>query len=92
MNLIDWLNAGWLTEHQASKQEVTDLLGVAKRDLKDCRADNLSPDWQLAIAYNAALQCATIALAVSRYRASREVHHYRTLQACSTQLVTTFQQ
>ena len=81
MSLIDWLNAGWLTEHQTSKQEVSDLLRVADRDLKDCLADNLSSDWQMAIAYNAALQCATIALAASGYRAGREAHHYPTLQS-----------
>ncbi len=31
------------------------------------------PDWRFAIAYNAALQAATAALAASGYRASREI-------------------
>ena len=31
------------------------------------------PDWRFAIAYNAALQAATAALATSGYRASREI-------------------
>ncbi len=41
----------------------------------------MSPDWQLAIAYNAALQIAVAALAVSGYRASRESHHFRAIQS-----------
>jgi hypothetical protein len=41
----------------------------------------LSEDWQLAIAYNAALQCAIAALAACGYRVSREAHHYRAIQS-----------
>lgn len=41
----------------------------------------LSSDWQLNIAYNAALQAATAALAASGYRAVRESHHYRIIQS-----------
>lgn len=33
------------------------------------------------IAYNAALQAATAALAASGYRASRDQHHYRVIQS-----------
>jgi hypothetical protein len=41
----------------------------------------LSPDWRLAIAYNSALQSATVALAAVGYRAARGSHHYRTIQS-----------
>jgi len=54
MSLQNWLNNGWLTEHRTSLQEITALLGVADRDLTDCKTSGLSPDWQLNIAYNAA--------------------------------------
>jgi hypothetical protein len=37
----------------------------------------------LNIAYNAALQSATAALAASGYRVSREAHHYRVIQSLS---------
>ena len=43
----------------------------------------MSDDWRLAIAYNAALQCATAALAASGYRASREAHHFRIIHSLS---------
>ena len=54
---------------------------MADRDLAQCRTPNLSPDWQLNIAYNAALQVATAALAATGYRAAREAHHYRVIQS-----------
>ncbi len=38
-------------------------------------------DWRLHIAYNAALQLATAALAACGYRATRESHHYRVIQS-----------
>lgn len=41
----------------------------------------MSEDWQLAIAYNAALQLAVVALAASGYRATRDAHHYRVIQS-----------
>lgn len=81
MSLQDWLKSRWLIEHETSRQEIADLLGVADRDLVQCRTPNLSSDWQLNIAYNAALQAATAALAAAGYRAVREAHHYRVIQS-----------
>jgi hypothetical protein len=79
--LSDWLKNGWLIKHATSRQEIADLLGVADRDLADCRIARLSPDWKLNIAYNAALQSATAALAASGFRPSRDAHHYRVIQS-----------
>jgi len=81
MSLKSWRDNGWLVEHQTSQQEIADLLKVADRDLTDCESPGLSPDWQLSIAYNAALQTATVALAACGYRASRDAHHYRIVQS-----------
>ncbi len=81
MSLRSWAQNGWLIEHKTSAEEIADLLRVAKRDLEDCRSPGLSADWQLGIAYNAALQAATAALAASGYRASREGQHYRVIQS-----------
>jgi hypothetical protein len=81
MSLKNWRDNGWLVEHKTSAQEITDLLAVSERDLKDSSAPGISPDWQLAIAYNAALQAATAALFASGYRAGREAHHYRIIQS-----------
>jgi hypothetical protein len=81
VSLQSWQKNGWLTAHKTSKREISDLLGVADRDLADCQAKGLSPDWKLTIAYNAALQLATAALAVAGYRAARDSHHYRVIQS-----------
>ncbi|NQT37554.1 MAG: hypothetical protein HQ581_08700 [Planctomycetes bacterium] len=80
MTLKDWLNNRWLMEHEPSRQEIADLLGVIDRDLADCRTPRLSADWKLTIAYNAAMRVATAALAVAGYRASRDAHHFRAIQ------------
>lgn len=81
MSLKDWLNKGWVVNHKTSSEEIADLFGVADRDLEDCKAEGLSPHWKLAIAYNAALQMATAALAACGYRSAREAHHYRVIQS-----------
>lgn len=84
MSLPDWLRSGWLIEHRTSRREIADLLGVVQRDLQDCQAAGLSADWRLNIAYNAALQAATAALAASGYRAARDSHHYRVIQSLAS--------
>ena len=81
MSFADWVNNGWLVAHKSSKQEIGNLLGIVARDLKDSQAKDVSDDWRFAIAYNAALQAATAALAASGYRAPRENHHYRVIQS-----------
>ena len=81
MSLSDWLKSGWLVAHSTNRHEITDLLAVAERDLRECQVSGLSPDWRLAIAYNSALQFATAALAAAGYRAARGSHHYRTIQS-----------
>lgn len=80
MSLKDWLRDGWLNQHTTSPEEIRDLLGVVERDLRDSASAALSADWRLNIAYNAALQAATAALAAAGYRATREAHHYRVVQ------------
>ncbi len=72
---------GWLVQHQTSVQEIADLLAVADRDLAASRTTGLDADWRFNIAYNAALQAATAALAACGYRAERQAHHYRVLQS-----------
>lgn len=54
---------------------------MADRDLAACRTQGLHTDWTFNIAYNAALQLATAALAASGYQAERANHHYRVIQS-----------
>jgi hypothetical protein len=81
MSLPEWERNGWLTKHETSPNEIRDLLQVVERDLADSDAEGLSADWRMNIAYNAALQAATVALAAAGYRAARESHHYRVIQS-----------
>jgi hypothetical protein len=81
VSLREWLANGWLIEHRSSPHEIAELLEVAERDLAECQIPDLSPDWRLAIAYNAGLQVATAALAASGYRAAHDSHHYRVIQS-----------
>jgi len=88
MSLQDWLRNSWLVEHPTSRQEIADLLSVIDRDLGDCRTPGLSPDWQLSIAYNAAIQVAMAGLAAEGYRPARESHHHRAIQSLQYTLKT----
>ena len=81
MNLRDWLQNQWLTEHTASREEISGLLAAIARDLEECELENLRPEWRLAIAYAAALRASTIALAVTGFRATRDQHHYRSIHS-----------
>jgi hypothetical protein len=81
MSLLGWLQNSWLVRHTTSAEEIANLLRISDRDLAACKAKELPADWKLAIAYNAALQAATAALAAAGYRASRDNHHYRVIQS-----------
>jgi hypothetical protein len=81
MSLQDWVRNGWASPHKSSRDEIQKLLGLADRDLASCATKGLGTDWQFTIAYNAALQSATAPLAAAGYRASREAHHHRVIQA-----------
>lgn len=81
MSLRDWVRDGWVSPHKSTRDEIHTLLGLADRDLATCATKGLATDWQFAIAYNAALQSATAALAATGYRASREAYHHRVIQS-----------
>jgi hypothetical protein len=81
MSLKQWADNGWLRSHKTSKQEVSNLLGIVERDLKDAESSDISADWRFGIAYNAALKLCTILLGAQGYRAEKNLQHYRTIQA-----------
>ena len=82
MSLELWRHNGWLREYKTSRDEVAGILRLVDRDLADAAREEVSTDWRFNIAYNAALQLATLALYTSGYRAGRgESKHYRVIQA-----------
>ena len=80
MSLQRFLNNRWIREHQTSAHEIADLLAIADRDLEQSQTPGLEPEWRFDIAYNAALQLATAALAAAGFRAERENKHLRTIE------------
>jgi hypothetical protein len=82
MSLESWLKNGWLKRHPPDRREIGDLLGVAARDLRDCKAKGLSDDWRFNIAYNAALQSAFAALYATGHAVPKgDSHHFRVIQS-----------
>ena len=82
MTLQDWLSNGWLKRHTTSQQEINELLAKVERDIAEASKEEITLDWRLAIAYNACLGCATIALRASGYRMpGGGGQHYRTIQS-----------
>lgn len=79
MTLDTWQRNGWLVPHEPTPRAIDDLFTVIERDLRDARIRRLSPDWRMAIAYNAALQTANAALAAAGFETSREAHHLRAI-------------
>lgn len=80
--LQSWLDAGALRRHRTSRHEITDLLAVAERDLRDARVTALSLDRRFATAYSAVLQLATIIPAASGLMVTAQRgHHAVTWQA-----------
>ena len=80
-SLESWLRNRWLFQHTSSSEEIANLFALSDRDLEACQTKNLPADWRFTIAYNAALQAATAALAAAGYRATREGHHHRVIQS-----------
>jgi len=80
MTLQRYLDNSWIQRHETSPQEIFELLAIADRDIEQSQTPGLGPEWRLSIAYNAALQLATAALAAAGYRAERQNKHQRTIE------------
>lgn len=89
MTWTNLLNNNTVVAHRCSKTEITDLLEVVERDLKDASIKELSADRRFATAYNAALQLSKIAIACSGYRIrSGGGHHFKTFDAVKISVPT----
>lgn len=81
MSLSQWESNGWLRSHATSREEIGNLLRIARRDLPDAQGAGISGDWRFGIAYNAALKLCTALLYAEGYRPTHSQAHYRALQA-----------
>jgi hypothetical protein len=80
MTLTLYLRNGWIRKRTSSRDEITRLLAIADRDIEQSQTPGLGSEWRFDIAYNAALQLATAALAATGYHAERQNKHMRTLE------------
>ena len=80
MTLGQWEHHGWLKVEPTSRDEITNLLAIVERDLRDA-AGRISLDWRFGIAYNAALKLCAVLLRAEGYRPVHGLQHYRTIAA-----------
>jgi len=81
MSLEDLYKQDRLKKHKTSAKEIKDILKIIDRDLEDAEIKGLSADRRFAIAYNVALELATITLYCKGYRPFGLGHHYTVFQA-----------
>jgi len=82
MSLEQWLNEEKIKPHRTSPEEIAQLLQAVERNIQDAGIEIMSADNRFTIAYQAALQLATIALYACGYRPSASKgHHYVTIQS-----------
>jgi len=81
MSLGDLVSTGRLHRHRTSRQEVSNLLGIADLGLRDARVKAISFDRRFSAAYDAARSLATVVLACGGYRTAGYGHHSVTFEA-----------
>ena len=80
VSLENYLRNSWIQSNTTSKDEISNLLAIADRDIAQSQTMGLGPEWSFDIAYNAALQLAVAALAASGFQAERQNKHQRTIE------------
>jgi len=76
---------------QPSRAEIARLLAIAVRDLDQAQFKNLHLDTRFALAYNAALQLATVILRLHGIRVRKTAFHQRTFSELSHHVDPEFQ-
>lgn len=83
MTLENLVRIGKLKPHEATREELARLLAAVKRNLKDARYPDLSPESRFDIAYKAVMQCALLAMMANGFRPSTNEpgHHATVIQS-----------
>jgi uncharacterized protein (UPF0332 family) len=83
VSLESWRDSRLVVEHETSRQEIQELLGIVTTDLQDARVEELSLDRRLACCYGALLTAARAALRASGYRVPKSTpsRHYYAIQS-----------
>ncbi len=81
MNLTDLVKARRLQPHKATRDEIQNLLEMARRSFSDAQVPGLSIDWRYMIAYNSLLCLASSVVHAAGYRPRGEGHHATLFEA-----------
>ena len=83
MTLDNLVKIGRAKQHKAAPDEITRLVGAIRRNLKDARNVDISPESRFDIGYKAAMQCALVAMLASGFRPSTNEpgHHATVIQS-----------
>jgi uncharacterized protein (UPF0332 family) len=81
MSLKHLLSQNKLIKHKTSAKEISNLLRLVRRDLKDAHLKELSADRRFTTAYNGVLQLATIVLYCKGYKTKGAGAHFTVFQA-----------
>lgn len=76
MSLQNWLQMGFLVEHEATVSEVRSLLGIVDRELADANVAGLSEEGRFMHAYDAALLLCKLALHSSGFKLQKGKGHH----------------
>jgi hypothetical protein len=79
MSLQNWLQMGYVVEHEATVAEVRSLIGVVDRELADAVVPGLSDEGRFTHAYDAALLLCKLGLHASGFELQKRAsgHHSR---------------
>ena len=77
MTLEDWHRFTWLRKNDTTVVEISQLMDVAARGLRDAKIEALSVDGRFQHAYDAALQCCMVALRAEGYAVAKGPGHHK---------------
>jgi len=80
MGLRQFVEEGKIRPHRTSREEITGIFNLIKRDMADAESKDISYDRKFATAYNAALGLAAIILYCRGYQSYGKAHHFTAFQ------------
>jgi hypothetical protein len=83
MTLENLAQIGKLKPHKATREEIARLLAAMRRNLRDTRHHDISPESRYDMAYKAVMQCALVAVMANGFRPSTSEpgHHATVIQS-----------
>lgn len=82
MSLQQWLANSWIRSLEPSRQEISNLLRIAEREIADASLEKISADGRFDHAYNAVRTLGEAALHASGYTVPRDARkHERTIES-----------